>query len=358
MIILRNEVTGKNLKLTDSVAKGVFGITGQDNAYLLCLPARHIFPAKGAQNVQVVKERKRRKKIGGACVVRMGGLGDLIMLSSSLAKMKKKNPDSPLTLATIPRYVPIMKDLKGVDLCIPIEDMSKYSFDKVLDLRYAVEPSNIGPGSLSWRKYVQNDRSDNFDELCGVNSRGKYFNVPVDKEIRKTIIKRKIVKGKIKIGLCPTTASPVRVIPPEYVAPLTRMLEGLGHVHLIGKTEEWNSDLSKISGGCVVNLLDRTDDKELIAACSMMDLIISPDTGVLHIAGALKKKAIGLFANINPDTRIKYYKNMTSIYPVCEMACVPCHDVPGACDCETPGAPCMRWITPERILVAAKARLR
>lgn len=356
MIILRNETTGKTLKLKDKDAKEVFGIEGQKHAHLICLPARNVITTLGDKNIQIVQQRRRTKKIGGTCVVRMGGIGDLIILSSSLVKMKMKNPESPLTLATLEKYVPIMKGLKGIDLCIPIDDISKYSFDKMIDLRWAVEPSNIGPGSLSWRRYVGNDRSDNFDMLCGVSARGKYFNIPVDKSLCANL---KAIKG-LKIGLCPVNGSPVRSMPPEYVSDTINLLlaKTPATVVLIGKTEDWSRSLLKIKGERILNLIDKTTEAEVISICSRMDLIIAPDTGVIHIAGALKKKAIGLFGPIDPDTRIAYYKTVVALGPYEEMQCIPCHDIPGACDCGKPGAPCMRLITPERIAMTAKAVLR
>lgn len=359
MFILRNQATGKDLKLKDSVAREVFGLDQQKHAYLLCLPATHIVQTKAGRNIQVAHERKRRKKICGTCVVRMGGLGDLIMLSSSLVKLKIKNPEKPLTLATVDKYVPVMEGLKGVDHCISIDNMDKYSFDRIIDLRYAVEPSNIGPGSLPWRKYVCNDRSDNFAELCGVNSNRHYHNIPVDSETKELFPLRKYKRPFI--GFCPTTASIFRVVPHDYVIPVIRLIEKEvgGTIVLMGKTEEWNRHLKGIYyRDNVYNTLDSLNEKELIGACASMDVIISPDTGVLHIAGALKKKAIGLFGNINPATRVSYYKTVKAIYPKGKLPCIPCHDVPGACDCDKPGAPCMRLITPRKIVNAVKEILQ
>jgi ADP-heptose:LPS heptosyltransferase len=115
--------------------------------------------------------------------------------------------------------------------------------------------------------------------------------------------------------------------------------------------------LTKIQGKHVVNWLDQTSEEELIAVCSMSDMVISPDTGVLHVAGALKKKAVGVFGNINPATRVSYYPTVKALYPVGKMPCIPCHDVPGACDYDKPGSPCMKLNTPEKIVRAAKELL-
>lgn len=343
MVILKNIVTKKELKLSDAVAREVFGIDGPKHEHLLCLPARNIAPMP-ERSVKIIHEnRAKKKKIGGICIVRMGGIGDLVILSSSIVKLKKKYPNERITLATLAKYL-FMKDLAGIDLCIDVDDLHKYSFDKVIDLRHAVEPPGIGPGSLLWRKYISVDRSDCFDFLCGVNSSRKYFNVPLDRHVKKFLFSG---QKRPFIGFCPTAKSTARVIPPEYVEPTIKMLSKRGTVILFGQTEHWNRGLKGI-GGCV-NILDATTERELASVCARMDVIISPDTGVLHIAGALKKKAVGLFGPINPQTRISYYKNTVAIFPVGELPCIPCHDVPGACDHDRPGAPCMRLITPGRI---------
>lgn len=357
MIVLRNDTTGKSLKLKDKDAKEIFGIEGQKHAHLVCLPAKNVIPALGKGNVQIVHEHKRAKKVGGTCIIRAGGLGDLAILSSSIVKYKMRDPDKSLTLATLQRYVPIMKNLKGVDLCIPVDDMNRYSFDKIIDLRYSVEPPNIGPGSLSWRRYVGCDRADNFDMLLGVNSNKRYFNIPVNPKACADL--RHSTLRKPLIVFCPTTASTARTIPPEYVAPVVNKLHEVvgGTVILVGKTEGWNRQLTKIQGKHIVNWLDQTSEEELIAICSMSDMVISPDTGVLHVAGALKKKAVGVFGNINPATRVSYYPTVKALYPVGKMPCIPCHDVPGACDYDKPGSPCMKLNTPEKIVRAAKELL-
>jgi ADP-heptose:LPS heptosyltransferase len=112
----------------------------------------------------------------------------------------------------------------------------------------------------------------------------------------------------------------------------------------------------------LLNKLNQTPHySEVIAICSLSDLIISPDTGPVHIAGALKKKCIALFGNIKPDTRVRYYRTVKALYPEGELGCIPCHDVFGSCDLgadrdlsENPGTDCMRLLTPKRIVEAVK----
>lgn len=357
MLILQNMTTGKEIKLPAKLAKQIFPFTDGFKT-MVCLPSSKIIHAEGIHNIRITR-KENAKRVGGTCIIRMGGIGDLVILSSSIVKRKKKYPDRKITLATLPQYVPVMKHLKGIDRCINIEDVNKYIFDETIDLLYAVEPNNIGPGSLPWRDYVSNDRSDNFDKLCGVNSTRKYFNVPVDREKVKNFRRMLPDNDYPVIGLNPTSKSPIRVIPPEYVQPLVNSLSKFSNVVLMGKTEGWNQFLADIQGDNILNLLNRTTEADLISVTNLADVVITPDTGALHIAAALKKKVLGLFGNIDPHTRTTYYPTVRTIYPKGKMACIPCWDVPGACSCyEKVGADCMRLITPNRIVKAVKEMLQ
>lgn len=54
--------------------------------------------------------------------------------------------------------------------------------------------------------------------------------------------------------------------------------------------------------------------RQMFSIIYNMDLCVTVDTGVLHVAGALGKPIIALFGSFNPDLRVRYYKN-------CEVVC-------------------------------------
>ena len=88
----------------------------------------------------------------------------------------------------------------------------------------------------------------------------------------------------------------------------------------------------------------------MINLCAASDLIVTPDSGTLHVAGALGKKTLALFGCINPRTRISYYKNMTVLYPHGELPCIPCHDLHPCMDGKPEdGVRCMKMLTPKKI---------
>ena len=311
-------------------------------------------------------------------VIRMGGLGDLTILSSSLLALKKKFPYRPLVLATLKMNIPLMAGAEYLDRVIDIEELeqSKEPFFKVYDCRWGSEPPNIGPGKTTWEKYIGMDRSDIYDEILGVQSE-KQFSIPVDsaslKEMKGLLRAPPGAKGSI-IGIAPTSRSSLRCMPPEYVHPLADLILQTfgGQVVIFGKTEPWDKRVAGIQGVGINNLVDIISIQEMVATVSLVDLVISPDTSVYHIAAALGKKALALFGNIHPNTRTLYYPTVRSLYPGALYSAkelgnllpcgdsFPCWDVPHACTNIEPGqigAHCMRLLTPERIMVGLKGML-
>jgi ADP-heptose:LPS heptosyltransferase len=287
-------------------------------------------------------------------VVRMGGIGDLAILSSSLKALKEKEPRHPLVLATKPEHMEVLAGAEYLDGIIPVNIWGDAKVHRRYDLRYAVEPPGIGPGKLSWKDYTSRDRSDIFDDLLGVKSK-KEFSIHIDQD---SLLQMEGLVADCRrpiIGIAPTCRSPIRVMPPEHVVPLSRLLLAKygGTVVLLGKTEPWNSHLAKIKMRRVLNLLDRINIPETVALCSLLDVLISPDTGTTHIAGALGIKCLALFGNIHPKTRISYYSSVKALFPEGELPCIPCWDKPDFCPREEKfGGPCMRLLTPERIVTA------
>ncbi len=293
------------------------------------------------------------------CVIRMGGLGDLAILSSSLLAKKQKEPHRNLVLGTRLENMELLAGAGYLSRVIFFEDAEKEEWFRVYDCRWGVEPPNIGPGRTSWENYTQRDRSDIFDDLLGIRNGHKKFSIPVDHTAQNKV--RKLIPNRA-IGFSPTSKAPIRSIPHDYVMPVAQQIvsELERPVVLFGKTEVWSKHLADLEGSMITNLIDRLTIKEAVALISLLEPIISPDTGIYHIAAALGRKALAIFGNIHPKTRTTYYPTVISLFPgkegeeVCNP--FPCWDVPHVCQVIPgfSGSKCMRLITPERIVEALK----
>jgi hypothetical protein len=283
----------------------------------------------------------------------MGGLGDLVILSSSLLALSERTPWRPLVLATLPKHVPVLQGLPFLKKVITIPEAEMERWFKVYDLRWTVEPPTIGTGKLPLETYISKDRSDIFDALLGVQSR-KEFSVAVNPAAKIKLLEILPQKPPL-IALNATCASATRCFPPEYIEPLARLLRDFGTPVLCGKTESWSRHLAKISIQGIVNLIDRLTVLEFIALLSFADFVITADTSSYHIAAALKKKTLVVFGNIEPHTRTTYYPTVTAISPEpAEVNCFPCWDQPQLCKRPATefGGKCMRVFPPQRIFEA------
>lgn len=102
----------------------------------------------------------------------------------------------------------------------------------------------------------------------------------------------------------------------------------------------------------VVNLSGKTSIRDLISLVYISDMVLTVDTGTLHIAGAFNKKTVALFGPIPPEWRTSYYQ---SVYVLESKArCKYCFENPHRSrnyyHCTTDNyAWCLRAITPSRI---------
>lgn len=357
MFILENPITGKQLRISRQKAMDVFGVSEAVKKFMcMSVGAESKVEMSPLTPVIQVEERKfyRKRKTPGTCVIRMGGLGDLIILSSSLRELKRRS-DKPLTMATLKQNVPFMKSLGLLDRVISIEDVDRYRFDNVIDLRFKTEPPQMGSICKgTWEDYTLKDRSDVFDELVGVYPAPKRFDIPIDPAATRRMAEiLNISKNEKTVLLNCSMVAAARSIIPKYVKPLckliTKKMIPRANVVLCGASQPWNLFLKDISGDGIINLIDLTTTPELISLCYLSDLIVTPDTGTLHIAGALGKRTLALFGDISPRTRISYYPNVRALHYQGALPCCPCGDLHPCMGKPEIGSKCMQILKPEII---------
>lgn len=111
-------------------------------------------------------------------------------------------------------------------------------------------------------------------------------------------------EGRPRVGLVMGTANPAKDWPAERYAPLADILGRAGwQVYLLGGPGERERDVAtrtmERSGIRPVRAMAESV-RELIWKIRGMDLLISPDTGPVHIARALGVPLIGLYGHTNP----------------------------------------------------------
>jgi heptosyltransferase-2 len=129
----------------------------------------------------------------------------------------------------------------------------------------------------------------------------------------------------------------------ESYADLARMLLDAGcEVVLTGGPDDtWVRD-SFASLPCI-DLIDRLSLPQLLALFDGSDVVVTHDTGPLHLAGTVSCSLLGIFGPVNPWSRLPRRPGTMALWGGEGFACRPCYDGSGYADCHD--NQCMAQVT-------------
>ncbi len=119
-----------------------------------------------------------------------------------------------------------------------------------------------------------------------------------------TLARLGVAGGRAVAVLCPGAEyGPAKRWPPHYFAELARRFAGAGcDVWLAGSANDaaLGAEISRLSDGRCVDLCGKTTLAEAIDLLSCATIVVSNDSGLMHIAAALDKPLIALFGSSSP----------------------------------------------------------
>ena len=124
---------------------------------------------------------------------------------------------------------------------------------------------------------------------------------------------------------------------------------------LVGAPEDRvaGGEIAQALGVAAVDLCGKTSLVELGSLLQEMDLVLTVDTGPMHLAAALGRPVLALFGPTNPR-RTGPYGPRHRVLTAADLACRPCYE-----DICRNGKPdCMAGITPECVAATALEMLR
>jgi len=161
--------------------------------------------------------------------------------------------------------------------------------------------------------------------------------------------------GRIEIALAPGAVGPSKRWPAASFAELGRRLTAQGHrVWIVGGPDE-RALAAEIAGtgGDSIRDLTGPDLRNAILALAAADAAVSNDSGLLHVAAALRTPAIGIFGPTSPYHWAPLNPLAAVIEADGELACRPCHEP----ICHPGHHLCMRNIAVEQVMAAAQAAI-
>lgn len=114
---------------------------------------------------------------------------------------------------------------------------------------------------------------------------------------------------------------------------------GGGADHSLGAT------IAEANPGRCLDLTGLTSLPEMIECVRLCELVITNDTGPMHIAAAMRKPVVALFGPTNPNGTGPYGQRQNVLQDT-SLPCVPC--MKGHCHWHEPLA-CLRALTPEMV---------
>jgi ADP-heptose:LPS heptosyltransferase len=321
-------------------------------------------------------------------VVRFSSIGDIVLTTPVIRCLKNQVDDARIHFVTKKQFAPILSDNPYIDhvhsfsgnLNALIRELKNEHFDYIIDLhhnlRSALLKSRIRIISFSFPKLnVQKwllvhlkinrlpevhivDRYLKTVRLFDVTNdhQGLDYFIPEENIVSRERLPvefgggyiafaigglhttKKLTTGKI-IEICKRVDKPV--------------------VLLGGKEDaETGREIAEMAGNTIYNACGNFSINQSASLLQQADLIITHDTGLMHIAAAFRKKIISIWGNTIPEFGMyPYYPDPASvIIQVPNLSCRPCSKI-GFDKCPKKHFRCINDIDIERIVRIVNERL-
>ena len=109
------------------------------------------------------------------------------------------------------------------------------------------------------------------------------------------------------------------------------------------------------AGAPLLNLVGKTSVPELVAVLAASDLLVTGDSGPLHIACALRTPVVALHGPTDPGLSGPTAPDAVVLRR--DLWCAPCYDASATAECRFGNPVCMKLLTSDLVFAAARAQL-
>lgn len=292
---------------------------------------------------------------------RLGGIGDVLMTTPLLKAIKRLLPHCHLIYATDIKYAQgaladIILHNSYVDELVPFSEAAIHEYD------YSVDITTTG---LDREKSgsIPPNRIDMFADAVGVSVDADpvpIYEVKEDEREEATKeIEEKYLNGRdrnsIKIIAVQARSNDARrTWPLKHVEELNDLLaEDENNIILVF---DWGKTADKWKQKDRIFPIKNLELPKVAALVEQSDLVVCPDSAMLHLAGALNKKIVSIFGPIPPESRINHYNNASAVK--LNLACSGCWYSPKCTrGSSSTKLECLNNLKPKTVFKAVKQKL-
>lgn len=300
----------------DTLPAGEYLMEDENAGQLMCFARR----AEMRPVADMPKEKRgalfTSPEATSALFLRVGGYGDLILLTPVLREHKRQFPDARIGVCCFPPYAAVLENLSYVDEIVPypLPLAKAYEWERWVFLEKAIE---CNPRAKDVHA------TDLFAEIAGVllgeDRKADY----VVRSAEALEAHQKFPRSsKRRACIHVATSARARNYPLALSGEVTKSLVDAGwEVFLIGEKGQLPPMKKDYPG--IVNLTDKgLSFRQTAAIVNGCDVLIAPDSAFVHVAGALGVPCVALFGPFHWKLRTAYYPSVTALHG--HEGCSPC----------------------------------
>lgn len=234
-------------------------------------------------------------------IVRPGRYGDLILLTPVLREIKRRWPRCELGVACLAHYQQALMGAPYIDFFHPYPLPIEQTEDVVLlqlEILTAMQDSaqvnhitDLFASRLGIAPNLIEDKSPDFflseDERDWA---AEHYPRP---------------KGLKRIGVHVCASDPVRDYPEKSMMVILQLLHKAGYdLVMLGLPNQLSGPSIKRARNVAADNLSFRQSAAVVSTC---DLLIGPDSSLLHVAAGLRQQALGLYGSFAADLRTRYH---------------------------------------------------
>ncbi len=288
-------------------------------------------------------------------IIRFSSIGDIVLTTPVIRNLRKRFPKATIHYLTKKKFGTIVLSNPNLDKVILLEDEIKKTIEKlenenynfIIDLHHNLRTlliknslkkvSFLSFSKLNFKKWIYTNFKINLmpkDHIVdrymatvkklGVenDNLGLDYFIPPSDQIKEGDLPFSHSQGYIAIAI--GAAHNTKKLP---FAKLKELVEELNHpiVLLGGKEDILSGEKIAISDPVkIYNACGKFSLNESADIIKNATLVISHDTGLMHIAAAFKKKILSIWGNTVPSFGMVPYQTYFEVFQVNKLMCRPC----------------------------------